>query len=219
MALSRRWTLLSVIVFALLLGSALVLFQDKSAVDKEGEVVSPARVAEIPDDVPVSAAVSAQDSVSPEKRPHRKGIYERYRKHTGRDVSAPRDPEEVVREREWQAKIVEALEVPGGEANIVEELFELLPDADKIGQASIVSHIANLVGDAERYGKLVDFLVEGNLGEEAMGLLFTDLVTRPEDISTPGLIAIAEREGHPFKEDALGVLTLRMDDQIPVGDQ
>jgi hypothetical protein len=102
----------------------------------------------------------------------------------------------------WEAAIDAVLAGEGSKTDKVEKLFGLLATQPVESWPRITEEIIKLTPNRSYNAEVFPRLVNPQTSGQVEGLLFADLMERPESIQLPALLAISRMPAHPFAAPA-----------------
>jgi len=111
----------------------------------------------------------------------------------------------------WENQIDQVLRSNVNEAQTAQILLNILPTLPEDGQIEAANHIANLLPD-ENYAQAKPVLLNPNMPESVLSVLFTDLMNRSDPVKLHTFLDIAKIPNHPFHEEALSDLQIYLGD-------
>jgi hypothetical protein len=120
---------------------------------------------------------------------------------------APGARQVVSAEPAWESTIDQILRSNVSETQMAQMLITLLPTLPEEGQVEAANHIANLLPDSS-YASVKPLLLNTNLPESVVSVLFTDLMNRDDPTKLNAFLEVAQISNHPFHDEALSDLQI-----------
>lgn len=111
----------------------------------------------------------------------------------------------------WEERVEEIIGSDTDDTNKVAQLYALFPRVPNDAKVEIAQHLSNLVGD-EDYAPLGELLKDPSLPDDALDVLLSDALNRPNAVKLPELLIVAKTPNHPKADEARDILSLFLDE-------
>jgi len=115
----------------------------------------------------------------------------------------------------WETQIDQVLRAEADEAQTARTLITMLPNMPEEGQIEAAHHISNLLDDND-YASLKPTLLNTQMPEEVLSVLFTDLMNRGDEVKLRAFLDVARIPNHPYQEEALSDLQIYLDEDYGI---
>ena len=113
-------------------------------------------------------------------------------------------------EQPWQKAITDLLEADDENDVVAAKLATLLPSLPIEGQTEAAQHMVNLLDD-EKYSLASGLLLNASLHPEVLGVIYSDVSDRPNNLKLPILSKLALQFGHPLQSQSRELLLSVLD--------
>lgn len=201
----RSFLLPLVLIFAALVGAALLLFSLETPEDPLSRAAPVARQAPStgrPAPMPEGNGFGSVKSFSPSVHSADSVAVE---------IAEPQAADEAavdeVPTQPWEEVINKILESDEENQRVATHLLGLLPTLPPDGQVEAVQHMVNLTDD-ESYQNAAAVLLNPATAEDVAEVIYSDVLNRPNTVKLPVMVSILRTPGHRKRDDSLSTLQI-----------